>query len=64
MRHSVMREVIVVERETVIENGRKVLCERKIRGLLSDTGEFRLLSFCGRRFSTPQRERRNHAKSA
>ncbi len=59
-----MREIIVMTRRTVTENGRTVLYERKIRGSLNDDGTFRLLSYYGRRISVPQRERSGHAKSA
>lgn len=59
-----MREIIVVEKTTVTENGRTILHERKVRGLLYDNGEVRLLSYCGRRIAAPQPERRSHAKTA
>ena len=63
-RFDTMREVIIVERETTIENGRTVLRERRIRGLQYDDGAFRLLFYYGRRIASPRRERSDHAKSA
>ncbi len=59
-----MREIIVMAQRTVTENGKTILHERKVRGLLNDDGAFRLLSYCGRRVSVPQQERSGHAKSA
>jgi len=59
-----MREIIVMTRKIVTENGKTILYERKIRGSLNDDGAFRLLSYYGRRVSVPQQERSGHAKSA
>ncbi len=59
-----MREIIVMTRRTVAENGRIILHERKVRGLLRDDGVFRLLSYYGRRVSVLRQERSGHAKSA
>ncbi len=63
-RHDAMREVLMVERKIVTEDGRTISIERRIRGLLSGEGVFRLLSYSGRRSSAPQQERSGHAKTA
>lgn len=44
-----MREVILVDRNTVTEDGRTVLRERKIHGTFDEDGAFRLLACCGKR---------------
>lgn len=49
-----MREIVVIERSTVAENGRAVLRERKYHGLLQENGGFRLLSYCGKRITLPR----------
>ena len=43
-RHDPMGEVLMVERKIVTEDGRTISIERRIRGLLSGEGVFRLLS--------------------
>lgn len=47
-----MREIVVIERSTVSQNGRTVLHERRYHGLLYDDG-FRLLAYCGKRIPQP-----------
>lgn len=45
-----MREIMVIERNTTVQNGRTVLWEKKYHGLLRKDGSFRLLACCGKRF--------------
>ena len=59
-----MREIIIVERTTVTEDGRTVLQERKVHGLQDDDGAFRLLFYGGKRIASPQREGGSYAKTA
>ena len=58
-----MREIIIVERATVTENGRTVLQERKLHGL-QDDGAFRLLFYGGKRIASPRKEGGRYAKTA
>ncbi len=59
-----MREIIIVERTTVTENGQTVLRERKVHGLQDDDGAFRLLFYGGKRIVSPQKEGGSYAQSA
>ncbi len=43
-----MREIFLIEKSVVVENGRTVLRERRCHGLM-EAGGFRLLSYCGKR---------------
>lgn len=66
---SAMRELIVVERETVPEQGRAMLYERRVHGMLQDDGSFRLLACCGKRFpiknqGNMQEQTEKHRKEA
>ncbi len=45
-----MREVIYVEKSTVIQDGKTVVEEKRCHGLLEEDGSFRLLGYCGKRF--------------
>ena len=59
-----MREIIIVERTTVTENGPTVLQERKLHGLQDDDGAFRLLFYGGKRIASPRKEGGRYAKTA
>lgn len=64
-----MREIVYVEKNTVIRDGKTVLEETRYHGLLGEDGSFRLLGYCGKRFpsqkagvqSTDPRQKRNEA---
>ena len=45
-----MREIIVMEKHTVMGQEHIMLQERCLHGLLDENGTFRSLSFCGKRF--------------
>lgn len=45
-----MREIVYVEKNTVIRDGKTVLEETRYHGLLGEDGSFRLLGYCGKRF--------------
>ncbi len=49
-----MREQIIVERAVMTENGRTVLWERRICGVLDADGVFRLRGYCEKRFFIQQ----------
>lgn len=51
---SVMKERIVLERTVTTENGRTVLHERKIYGVLDADGTFHLRGYLEKRFSIRQ----------
>lgn len=57
-----MREIVVIERSTVAENGRTVLRERKYHGLLQEGGGFHLLSYCGKRIPLSQTQMERPAR--
>lgn len=44
-----MREIVIIQRETLLRNGTAVLWERKCHGLMKEDGSFRLLAYCGKR---------------
>lgn len=53
---------MVIERNTVVQNGRTVLQERKYHGLLCDDGSFRLLAYCGKRVPLAREQAENPVK--
>lgn len=44
-----MREIVVIQRETLLDHGKAVLWERRCHGLMKEDGSFRLLACCGKR---------------
>ncbi len=59
-----MRERIILEKTVRTENGRTVLQERKICGMVDADGVFHLRACCGRRFSFRQESTENRGKAA
>ena len=49
-----MGERLILETTVTAENGRTVLQERKIYGLMDADGTFRLRAYCEKRFSIRQ----------
>lgn len=45
-----MREIVYVEKNTVIQDGKAILEEKRWHGLLGGDGSFHLLGYCGKRF--------------
>ncbi len=52
---SVMRERVILERTVTTEDGRTVLRERKISGVLDADGIFHLRAYQGKRFVVRQK---------
>lgn len=61
---SAMREQIILEKTVTTENGRTVLRERNICGIVDTDGVFHLRAYCGRRFSFRQESTENRSKAA
>ena len=62
-----MRERIILEKTVKTENGRTVIQERRICGVLDTDGAFHLRAYCGRRFFVWQEsdeDTKNRGKAA
>ena len=59
-----MREQIILEKTVKTENGRTVIQERKICGVLDANGSFHLRAYCGRYFSSWQESTKDRSRAA